>query len=155
MLRSQRRLAADIMKCGSDKIWMDPAKLNEISQAITRADIRRLVQKGYIKRVKSNHQSHGRARVLRKKKLAGRRSGPGSRKGAMYAGTTKKREWAKTIRPLRERLREMRDVGMLKEGSYRHLYKMAKAGAFRSRSHLNLYVKEKDLVIEAAAKTVK
>ncbi|MBI4017950.1 MAG: 50S ribosomal protein L19e, partial [Candidatus Aenigmarchaeota archaeon] len=139
-LRNQRRLAAAILKCGSDKVWMDPTKLTEIGQAITRADVRRLIKRGYVVRSRTNEQSRGRARVLRQKKLRGRRSGPGSRKGAAYAGTTKKIEWMKTIRPLRLRLSELRDVDALQQGAYRKLYRMSKAGAFRSTSHLNLYI---------------
>lgn len=152
---TQRRLAADIMKCGADKVWIDPAKLSDVSQAITRADVRRLIQKGLIKKAKINYQSRGRARVLRVKKLKGRRRGLGSRKGAQYAGTTKKREWIKTVRPLRMRLRELRDIGALQEGAYRKLYMMTKAGAFRSRSHLSLYIKERGLVKETAKKVKK
>lgn len=143
---NQRRLAADIMKCGNDKVWIDPTKLSDVAQAITRADVRRLVQKGYIRRARTSLQSRGRWRVLRQKKLEGRRGGPGSRKGARFAGTTKKREWIKTVRVLRVRLRELRDVGALEERTYRHLYRMIKAGAFRSSSHLNLYVREKGLL---------
>ncbi|QQG39879.1 MAG: 50S ribosomal protein L19e [Candidatus Aenigmatarchaeota archaeon] len=154
-LKNQRRMAATVLDCGNDKVWMDPAHEADIAQAITRADVRRLLLKGYIKRAKVNLQSRGRARVLRQKKLKGRRSGPGSRKGSALAGMTKKRRWIGTIRPLRVRLRELRDIGALKEGSYRHLYRMAKAGAFRSKSHLNLYIKEKGLMNETPSKKVK
>ena len=45
-------------------------------------------------------------------------------------------------------LSEMRGKGQLKENAYRKLYKMVKGGAFRSRAHLNAYIKENDMLQE-------
>ena len=41
-LTFQKRLAADLLKCGIHRVKLDPEKLEEISEAITREEIRQL-----------------------------------------------------------------------------------------------------------------
>jgi large subunit ribosomal protein L19e len=36
---TQKRLAADILKAGESRIWIDNDSLDEVSKAITRADV--------------------------------------------------------------------------------------------------------------------
>ena len=45
----QKRLAAQVLKVGQSKVWLDPEHLKEIKEAITKADIRKLIMKGWIK----------------------------------------------------------------------------------------------------------
>jgi len=49
----------------------------------------------------------------------------------------------KKIRALRKELKRSKE--QLNEGGYRKLYNMSKGGYFRSKSHLKLYIKEKNL----------
>ena len=35
-MRLQKRLAAAVLKCGRNKVWMDPNEINEISNANSR-----------------------------------------------------------------------------------------------------------------------
>lgn len=142
MQKSQKRMAAEILKCGMQKIWIDPKELEDVSKAITKADVRRLIKKGIIKKKTPNEQSRGRARKIMEQKKLGRRRGRGSKKGKKLAKTTKKKEWIKTIRPLRKSLKELRDSGALTANQYRKLYLMAKGGRFRNKSHLNLFIKK-------------
>lgn len=151
-VRNQKRMAADLLKCGKDKVWINPEELEEVSKAITKADVRRLIKKGIIKMRVSNKESRGRARKILEQKKLGRRKDRGSKKGKRMSKTTKKKEWIKTIRPLRKALKEMRDSGTITRKQYRKLYLMAKGGRFKSKSHLNLYIK-KD--IETKVKTRK
>jgi len=46
----QKRIAAEILKCGINRIWIDP-KDEKIKQAITRNDIRRFIKEGSIKKL--------------------------------------------------------------------------------------------------------
>lgn len=151
-VKNQRRMAQDILDCGSDKAWIDNTRLDEVAQAITKADVRRLILKGFIKEKKTNLQSRARARLSESQKSKGRSRGPGKKKGTHYALMNKKQRWIKTIRPLRRRLKELRDFGIIDRTTYRHLYMMAKAGNFRSKSHLNLYIKEKNLKVQKDGK---
>ena len=55
-LTLQKRLAADILKVGKSRVWLDPdpAKQKEIQAAITRADINRLIKRKVIKVTRTN-----------------------------------------------------------------------------------------------------
>ena len=48
-LRNQRRMAAEILKCGENRVWMNPDRLDEVEDCITRADIRTAIASGLIK----------------------------------------------------------------------------------------------------------
>ncbi|EHP87744.1 50S ribosomal protein L19e [Methanotorris formicicus] len=138
----QRRMAADILKCGLDRVWVDPEKLDLVKAAITKDDIRALIKDGVIKKKQKKGISSARTKKLKEQKRKGRRRGPGSRRGAKGARTPKKERWMNTIRPLRKLLKEFRDNGTIDRGTYRKLYRMAKGGAFRSRSHMLLYMRD-------------
>ncbi|MCK5588244.1 MAG: 50S ribosomal protein L19e, partial [Candidatus Lokiarchaeota archaeon] len=45
-LKNQKELAADIMKVGVSRVYIDPTRLEEVSMAIRREDIRRLIHDG-------------------------------------------------------------------------------------------------------------
>ncbi|HIP16571.1 MAG TPA: 50S ribosomal protein L19e [Methanothermococcus okinawensis] len=143
---TQRRMAADILDCGIDRVWIDPDQLDRVKMAITKDDIRQLIKEGVIVKKQKKGISSARAKKLKEQKKKGRRRGPGSRKGAKGARTPQKRKWINTIRPLRRMLRELRDSGMIDRSTYRMLYRKAKGGVFRSRSHLRLYLEEHGLL---------
>ena len=144
-LRTQRRLAASMLKAGENRIWIDPEATEDVSEAVTRDDVRRLIAEGIIRARQKRGISNYRKKKLALQKKKGRRHGHGSRKGAKYARYGKKERWMTTIRALRKMLRELRDSGELKPTVYRKLYRMAKGGAFRSRAHLRSYIAEHEL----------
>ncbi|MEM5829639.1 MAG: 50S ribosomal protein L19e [Candidatus Aenigmatarchaeota archaeon] len=138
MSNLQKKLAAQILKVGESRVWLDPSKQKEIEAAITKADVRKLIQKGYIKALPEK---------IHKPKEEGRKKrGPGSRKGASGAIMPRKRRWISTVRPLREMLKELRDEGKIDRATYHMLYKLVKGGMFRSRSHLKIYLEQHDLI---------
>lgn len=147
-LSMQKRLAADILDVGTGRVWMDPDREAGISSAITRADVRSLIDDGAIKAKPKKSISSGRARKRKEQRQKGRRRGPGSRKGAEKARLPKKEAWIKRVRPLRRRLRELRDEGSIDSGLYRQLYRMVKGGSFRSKAHLESYLKKRGLLGE-------
>lgn len=49
-LKMQRRIAAELLKCGENRVWIDPEKVDEVASAITREDIRRLIKEGVIRK---------------------------------------------------------------------------------------------------------
>jgi large subunit ribosomal protein L19e len=131
---------------GAHRIWIDPERMGDVSTALTRADIRRLIKEGTIQVRQELGVSKGRARELAARRRAGKRRGHGSRKGAAMARTPKKARWIQTIRPIRLRLNELRKQGVLKAGEYRKLYRMAKGGAFKSRAHLETHLRERGIL---------
>lgn len=135
-LRNQRRLAAAILDCGENRVWIDPLHADAVAEAVTREDVRGLVKQGYVKASQKQGTSRGRARFLTVQKQSGRRKGPGSRKGAKGARDPRKQRWIRTIRPIRAVLKELRDNESIPRSVYRVYYRKAKGGAFRSRAHL-------------------
>ena len=145
-LRNQRRLAAELLKCGENRVWMDPEQLEEIEKAVTRRDIQNLIKQGIIKARKIRGNSRGRIRKRMMQKKKGRRKGHGSRKGKATARLPKKRAWIKTIRPIRAYLRELRDKGLIDRKTYRLYYRRAKGGQFRSKAHVRLHLETEGLL---------
>jgi large subunit ribosomal protein L19e len=144
-LTTQKRLAAHVMKCGQTRVWMDPDFEDEISLAITRDDIRRLVDEGAIQRKPVRGVSRGRARYKLRQKRKGQRSGPGKKKGKATSKLSGKDRWMMKIRPMRKELRKLRDEGKITPKVYRELYLKAKGNAFRNTGHLRTYISERRL----------
>ena len=89
-LAGQRRLAARILKIGQNRVWINPERMDDVEGAITRQEVRKLIHEKIIVSLPEQGVSRSRAKVIRAKKLKGRRSGPGSIKGAAHAKVTKK-----------------------------------------------------------------
>merc|ERR1719411_2065790 len=70
-LRLQKRLAAAVLKCGKNKIWLDPNETNEIANANSRQNVRKLVKDGLI--IRKPVKVHSRART--RKHAEARRKG--------------------------------------------------------------------------------
>ena len=135
----QKKLAAKIFKVGISRVWLDPTKKEEISKAITKADVRRLIKKGYIKKKPEKEKV---------KKKVKKRKGPGRRKGKATARLPKKRRWINTVRPLRRMAKELKDQGKIDNKTYRTIRRLIKGGMFRSRSHLKFYLEQHGLIKE-------
>ncbi len=135
-MRPQRRMAAQLLKCGEQRVWIDPQHISEIASAMTKEDIRNLIKEGKIKKLPKKGVSSARAKYLKIQKKKGRRRGHGSRKGKNTARFPGKARWMIRIRALRRLLKELRKAGKLTRSEYRMLYRHAKGGMFRSRAHL-------------------
>ncbi|NHJ12564.1 MAG: 50S ribosomal protein L19e [Candidatus Thorarchaeota archaeon] len=144
-LTTQKRLAAQVMKVGTSRVWIDPNFEDEVSLAITREDIRRLVDEGAIQSRQKTGVSRGRARHILRQKRKGQRKGPGRRKGKATSKLSKKDRWMMKIRPMRKELQQLRDEGKIAPRVYRDLYLKAKGNAFRNTGHLRTYISERKL----------
>ncbi len=135
-LSNQRRLASEILKCGENRIWIDPASQEELADAVTRADIRSAIKSGVIRRHRIVGTSRVRARRHAKELAKGRHQGPGSRRCTPCSSVTRKARCMRRIRPQRELLRTLRGATQITPAVYREFYRRAKGGMFRSRAHL-------------------
>ncbi|MDI9437365.1 MAG: 50S ribosomal protein L19e [Euryarchaeota archaeon] len=145
-LTTQKRLAAEILKVGVNRVWIDPDQSEEVSQAITREGVKKLIADGTIKARPKKGISSYRSKKIAQQKSKGKRKGRGSIKGAKGARNPKKKAWMTTIRALRTDLKDMRDNREINRTTYRKLYKMAKGGAFRSKSYMKTYARDHDLL---------
>ncbi|MFB6301201.1 MAG: 50S ribosomal protein L19e [Halobacteriales archaeon] len=139
-LSAQKRLASDVLDVGEGRVWFDPSAQGEIADAITREDIRDLVEQGIIQAKDAQGNSRGRARERDAKRAYGHQTGPGTRKGKAGAREDKKDSWTNDIRAQRKKLRELRDSGELTPKQYRELYAKAGGGEFRSVEYLETYI---------------
>lgn len=139
-LKSQRRMAAEILGVGENRIWINPDSMEEVSEAITKNDIRRLIKSKVIRKRRVKGTSRVRANKLKLQRIRKRRKGHGSRKGKKSARKGKKELWIKKIRALRKRLKELKNEGKLTLEEYWKFYYMAKGGFFRNVSHMELYL---------------
>jgi large subunit ribosomal protein L19e len=143
-LSAQKRLASEVLDVGKNSIWFNPERQGDIAEAITREDIRDLVDEGAIRAEAPSGNSRGRARERQQKQAYGHQQNAGSRKGKAGARQDPKKEWQSKIRAQRTYLRELRDEGELDSSQYRDLYDKAGGGEFDSVSDMERYIEEGD-----------
>src|SRR5512137_409685 len=124
-LTSQRRLAAQILKVGQNRVWMDPERTDDVEGAITREEVRKLVHEKIIKSLPEKSVSRSRAKTIKEKKRQGRRKGVGSYGGSPQAGMSKKDAWMIKIRSQRKKLRELKVSRVITEKTYSQTYRIA------------------------------
>lgn len=147
-LKNQRRVASQLLKCGENRVWIDPNRLEDASDAITRADVRTLIASGTIAARQKRGVSRGRTNYLKNQKRKGRRKGHGSRRGTKHARKPSKEVWMQSIRPIRKKLKELRDSGKIDTRTYRSYYLRAKGGMFKSRPHMESHMKAEGVLKE-------
>ncbi len=139
-LTNQRRMASDKLKCGQGRVWIDPDAIEDVAEAVTREDIKDLINSKVIRKKQKKGISKGRTRKIAKQKSKGKRKGQGSRKGRKRARLSKKRAWIKKIRPIRAMLKDLRGNATIDRSTYRKYYRLAKGGTFRSKAHLRSHM---------------
>jgi len=144
-LRNRKNAAARMFKVGRGRIWIDPNRLKDFKEAITKDDLRKLASEGAILVKQEKGVSRAGARELIKQKRKGRRKGIGSRKGRHTARAGKKIVWVRKIRLQRKILSEYLQKQLITKDTYSILKSKAKGGFFRSARHINLYLTEHNL----------
>jgi len=140
-LATIKRLAADIMKVGVNKVRIDPDNLAKASEALTRNDVRGLIQGGIVYRA----PVEGRRRKKPKKNVF---KGHGSRKGTKSARNPAKKSWMEHVRAQRRYLLQLVSEGSVKQENKRNVYMKIKSGIFKSKKTMHAYLKENNLLVE-------
>ena len=131
----QKRLAADIAGVGVNNVKIPPENIDEVKEALTRADVKRLIKEGKIIIEKGKEKSNTKVKERRKaRRVKGEGRRHGSRKGKKTARFDEHEAWVNRIRKIRRYLKWLRDHGVIDSHLYRQLYIKAKGGSFKSLS---------------------
>jgi len=126
---AQKRLAADVLNVGINRVWLNPSRLEDIKEALTKQDIRDLIKDEAIKAKATNHKK---VKKKKKKRTTGKiRKRPRRRK----------EKYIMLIRKLRRYLKGLKENKKLISKEYHYLRRLAKAGNFKSLEALKEYVK--------------
>ncbi len=145
-LTPQKNIAAKILNVGVKRVWIDPEYEEDLSLALTRDDVRKLIADNIIRRKPIKGVSRGRARILSLQKRRGQRRGQGSRKGKAGARQPSKKVWINKVRSQRRYLRGLRDNQLILPSQYRKLYSKVKGNSFRSVAHLRNTVDDSGII---------
>ena len=95
----------------NSQVWLDPNEINEIANANSRANIRKLIKDGLVIKKPVAVHSRSRVRANNEARRKGRHSGFGKRKGTADARTCQKDLWMQRMRVLRRLLKRYRYRG--------------------------------------------
>ena len=144
-LKSRKRIAAQLLKVGINRVKFDQERLEEIKEAITKADIRALIIDKAIQAKPKKGSSKSRIRKANVQRKKGRKAGAGSRKGKRTARLSDKAKWMSRIRTQRNFIKELKNKKIIAPQVYHSLYRKSKGGFFRSKRHIKLYIEDKNL----------
>ena len=138
----QKKLAAKLLKTGKTKIWIDPDSIDDVSIAVTKNDMRKLIARGTVRAKPRMGISSGRSKVVRLKKQRGLRSGPGSQKGGV---SLDEERWMRKVRAQRNFTKLLRKRKIITPTVSRQLYLKVKGNAFENIAQIKNYIKEHEL----------
>jgi large subunit ribosomal protein L19e len=146
-IKLTKRIAADLMDRGVSSIRISQNATQEAKKAITRDDVRALIKNGSVyalaeKKVLSLH-----GKELHKKRVQGRRRGPGKKKGSQKA--RKEIEYKKVVRGQRRVLGALKDENIIDNEMFKKFYSLVKGGSFQNKASLINHIKDEGISISA------
>lgn len=135
-MKIQKRLAASILKCGKNRVWIDPQEVKKVQAASSRNNIRSYIKGGLIQKKNVTVHSRFRANKRLEEKRKGRHMGIGKRRGTKNARMPEKILWIRKQRTLRRLLKKYRAMEKIDCTLYKELYLLAKGNMFKNKKVL-------------------
>lgn len=135
-----KRAAAQILNRGKTAIRIMPGSVADAEKALTRDDVRKLIEKGSIYATKEKHNASSRSKMLKLARQEGRRRGPGRRRGTANARSG--RTWEKKIRSQRRLLSELREMGKIDSKTFQSFYRHTKGNEYATKANMILHLRE-------------
>ena len=140
-LKAKKRLASRVTGVGVHRIKFDSDHLDDIADAITRANIRSLITANTIQIKSFTGTSRGRAQD-KKDQRNKRGTGQGSKQGRKGARVGKKEVYVEKVRALRRLLKIAKDRKDITNPEFWSLYKKVGGNTVRNKAHLRLLIEE-------------
>ena len=140
-LRAKKRLVSRVTGVGIHRIRFDADHLDDIADAITRANIRSLITANTIKIKSFTGTSKGRAHQ-KKAQRNKRGTTQGSKQGRKGARVGKKEVYVAKVRALRRLLKIAKDRKDLTNPEFWSLYKKVGGNTVRNKAHLRTLIDE-------------
>ena len=137
VVESVRRLAADILHVGTNKIRIKPEEIKKAEEALTRADVKGLIKDGIVFALEKQG---------RRKKEKRRKRGHGNIKGRSI---DQKERWMVQVRSQRKYLKGLLASGALTKKNKKVVYGRIKSGLFKNKKTMLAYLKENNMINEA------
>lgn len=130
-LDKKRALAARMFGVGKDRIWLNPQRLQEIKEAITKQDMRDLLKE---KVIIIKEITGTKSKKKRKRRKTRRRAGSVSFK------IKDRSAYRIKIRKLRKHLKRLKSEGKLTREQHKKFRRYSKSGIFKDLKHLKEYL---------------
>ena len=142
-IKTVRRIAAEILHRGENKIKIKASEITKVKEALTREDVRGLIKEGIVYKLRKQGVSRARAKQRHKQKKKGRQKGAGKRKGNVKKRP--KKQWMAKARLQRKILAYLSKNGLIDSSDRKIIYYRIKGGFLRSKAALVKYLNEHDL----------
>ena len=141
-LNTQKAFAAKLLDCSKKRVIFDTERLEEIKEAITKADLRGLIKDEAISAKPIKKNSRARARKRQEQRKKGKQRGHAKRKGKKTARLPKKITWMRKIRNQRKFIKLLKNKEIINKEINANLRSKAKGGFFRSKRHIKIFLEK-------------
>ncbi|MGC8676253.1 MAG: 50S ribosomal protein L19e [Candidatus Micrarchaeia archaeon] len=137
-IKFAKRVASEMLERGESSIRIKQSSLDDANKALTRDDIRKLIEQGSIYALPAKHNLSRHGKLLKLKRAKGRKRGYGKRRGTYKAraGIT----WERKVRSQRLLLKRLKELGKLDNKTFRRFYGLVKGASFPDKRSLLLHL---------------